>query len=197
MAVAAGASPRGPEKGMTVKSSRERRQHLLTSNDAWTKQSSQTGLKVGPPPGTCLLHTTHHDAFKLGNMHVCVRGFFLPLWTRLCDTRPNLCDEITGEEIYNCLDALGSSLQRVKVGGGRGGGGGGGAQCTVLSWPNLVWQQTADFTFTTSAPRLLRADTCGEIQGGIGGSEGRHVERAVFLKRSHIELVPISKDTVL
>lgn len=36
-------------------------------------------------------------------------------------------------------------------------------KCTVVSWPNLDWQKTADFP-TTSAHCLFRADACGEIK---------------------------------
>lgn len=36
-------------------------------------------------------------------------------------------------------------------------------KCTVVSWPNLDWQKTADFP-TTSALCLFRADACGEIK---------------------------------
>lgn len=54
-------------------------------------------------------------------------------------------------------------------------------KCTVVSWPNLDWQQTADFP-TVSAICLFGADTCREIKRSeeYEGVREVHEEKALF-----------------
>lgn len=82
----------------------------------------------------------------------------------------------------------------VKVEGDGWGWGGGILKCTVVSWPNLDWQKTADF-LTVSALCLLRAGTCREIKRELWSLVvwGKSMwKKSSFLNVTFGTLLPIS-----